>query len=145
MSLPSSSTTADPNLTPISTTPTPTPTPPLTTVPAPTSTTEESNLSTTTTSASNLLPPASTSMSLSLSPSPSPDADANDNNHDDDDGVSPAELSAVVDGLLDSLTNKFSGVSKEIFGKMDDMARRLDALEELVQQSQQGQSQNSVQ
>ena len=44
---------------------------------------------------------------------------AGDNNDDGGGGggVSPSELSAVVDGLLDSLTNKFSCVSKEMFGK----------------------------
>ncbi|KAI9850065.1 MAG: hypothetical protein M1838_006145 [Thelocarpon superellum] len=45
----------------------------------------------------------------------------------------PAELTAVVDELLDSLSSKFSSVSSEIFNKMDDMSRRLDSLEETLQ------------
>ncbi|CAD6506075.1 BgTH12-07006 [Blumeria graminis f. sp. triticale] len=39
------------------------------------------------------------------------------------------DLSAVVDELLNSLSNKFAGVSSEIFAKMDDISRRLDNLE----------------
>lgn len=45
----------------------------------------------------------------------------------------PAELSAVVDELLNSLTSKFSGVSSELFAKMDEMSRRLDSLEATLQ------------
>ncbi|KIN05004.1 hypothetical protein OIDMADRAFT_17807, partial [Oidiodendron maius Zn] len=41
------------------------------------------------------------------------------------DSSAPAELSAVVDELLNSLSNKFAGVSSEIFAKMDEMSRRL--------------------
>jgi len=41
----------------------------------------------------------------------------------------PAELTAVVDDLLDSLSAKFASVSTEIFEKMDAMSKRLDALE----------------
>ena len=33
------------------------------------------------------------------------------------DASAPAELSAVVDDLLNSLSNKFAGVSSEIFAK----------------------------
>ncbi|PYH78762.1 hypothetical protein BO82DRAFT_394454 [Aspergillus uvarum CBS 121591] len=40
-----------------------------------------------------------------------------------------SELNAAVDDLLDQLQHKFDGVSREIFGKLDDMARRLDELE----------------
>ncbi|KAH6680538.1 putative heat shock factor-binding protein 1 [Halenospora varia] len=51
----------------------------------------------------------------------------------------PAELSAVVDELLNSLSNKFAGVSSEIFAKMDEMSRRLDNLEAQLQaNSEQG-------
>ncbi|QKX59272.1 uncharacterized protein TRUGW13939_06404 [Talaromyces rugulosus] len=39
------------------------------------------------------------------------------------------ELAAAVDELLDQLQNKFDNVSTEVFGKLDDMARRLDDLE----------------
>jgi heat shock factor-binding protein 1 len=34
-----------------------------------------------------------------------------------------------VDDLLDQLQHKFDTVSREMFGKFDDMARRLDELE----------------
>lgn len=40
-----------------------------------------------------------------------------------------AELTAAVEELLNSLSNKFAGVSSEIFAKMDEMSRRLDNLE----------------
>ncbi|KAE8451004.1 hypothetical protein EG329_005444 [Mollisiaceae sp. DMI_Dod_QoI] len=50
----------------------------------------------------------------------------------------PAELSAVVDELLNTLSNKFAGVSSEIFAKMDEMARRLDNLETQLQSGTQG-------
>ncbi|KAI1005753.1 hypothetical protein K3495_g2467 [Podosphaera aphanis] len=46
--------------------------------------------------------------------------------------ASPTELSIVVDELLNSLSNKFAGVSSEIFAKMDDMSRRLDNLESIM-------------
>ncbi|SPN98938.1 uncharacterized protein DNG_01977 [Cephalotrichum gorgonifer] len=42
---------------------------------------------------------------------------------------SRAELNAAVEDLLNSLSNKFAGVSSEIFAKMDEMSRRLDGLE----------------
>ncbi|POS83306.1 hypothetical protein EPUL_003689 [Erysiphe pulchra] len=45
------------------------------------------------------------------------------------DASAPAEFSAVVDDLLNTLSNKFAGVSSEIFAKMDEMSRRLDNLE----------------
>jgi len=50
----------------------------------------------------------------------------------------PAELSAVVDELLNTLSNKFAGVSSEIFAKMDDMSRRLDNLEAQLTSGAQG-------
>ncbi|KAH6636938.1 heat shock factor binding protein 1-domain-containing protein [Chaetomium tenue] len=40
-----------------------------------------------------------------------------------------AELTAQVEDLLNTLSNKFAGVSSEIFAKMDEMSRRLDNLE----------------
>ncbi|KAK4153141.1 hypothetical protein C8A00DRAFT_34152 [Chaetomidium leptoderma] len=39
------------------------------------------------------------------------------------------ELTAQLEDLLNTLSNKFAGVSSEIFAKMDDMSRRLDSLE----------------
>ncbi|KAI0120106.1 heat shock factor binding protein 1-domain-containing protein [Nemania sp. FL0031] len=39
------------------------------------------------------------------------------------------ELTVVVEELLNSLSNKFTTVSSEIFAKMDEMSRRLDSLE----------------
>ncbi|KZZ93534.1 Heat shock factor binding 1 [Ascosphaera apis ARSEF 7405] len=39
------------------------------------------------------------------------------------------QLAVAVDDLLDQLQQKFDKVSAEIFTKMDDMSRRLDALE----------------
>jgi len=45
----------------------------------------------------------------------------------------PSELSAVVDELLNSISNKFAGVSSEVFAKMDEMSRRLDNLEATLQ------------
>ncbi|KAL1966791.1 hypothetical protein VTN77DRAFT_3756 [Rasamsonia byssochlamydoides] len=46
-----------------------------------------------------------------------------------DGGSGAQELAAAVDDLLDQLQHKFDKVSTEIFGKLDDMARRLDELE----------------
>jgi len=54
------------------------------------------------------------------------------------DASAPAELSAVVDELLNSLSNKFAGVSSEIFAKMDEMSRRLDNLEATLQNNAEG-------
>ncbi|KAL3472976.1 heat shock factor binding protein 1-domain-containing protein [Aspergillus californicus] len=39
------------------------------------------------------------------------------------------QLTAAVDDLLDQLQHKFDNVSRDMFGKFDDMARRLDELE----------------
>ncbi|KAI2464879.1 heat shock factor binding protein 1-domain-containing protein [Annulohypoxylon bovei var. microspora] len=50
-----------------------------------------------------------------------------------DTGNGSDELTAVVEELLDSLSNKFTTVSSEIFAKMDDMTRRLDSLESALQ------------
>jgi len=67
-------------------------------------------------------------------------ATANDNrlSTGSNDVSAPAELSAVVDELLNSLSNKFAGVSSEIFAKMDEMSRRLDNLEATLQNSTDG-------
>ncbi|KAI9713057.1 MAG: hypothetical protein M1820_001042 [Bogoriella megaspora] len=48
----------------------------------------------------------------------------------------PAELTAVVDDLLQQLQNKFSSISSDMLAKMDDMSRRLDNLEAAIQASQ---------
>ncbi|KAJ4407650.1 hypothetical protein N0V82_009872 [Gnomoniopsis sp. IMI 355080] len=40
-----------------------------------------------------------------------------------------AELTQQLDELLNTLSNKFAGVSSEIFAKMDEMSRRIDNLE----------------
>ncbi|CAN8095571.1 unnamed protein product [Discula destructiva] len=40
-----------------------------------------------------------------------------------------AELTQQLDDLLNTLSNKFAGVSSEIFAKMDEMSRRIDNLE----------------
>ncbi|KAE8148948.1 heat shock factor binding protein 1-domain-containing protein [Aspergillus avenaceus] len=39
------------------------------------------------------------------------------------------QFNMAVDELLDQLQHKFDNVSREMFGKLDDMARRLDELE----------------
>ncbi|KAL5362721.1 heat shock factor binding protein 1-domain-containing protein [Aspergillus floccosus] len=39
------------------------------------------------------------------------------------------QFTAAVDELLDQLQHKFDTISREMFGKLDDMARRLDELE----------------
>ncbi|KAI1852412.1 hypothetical protein JX265_011045 [Neoarthrinium moseri] len=48
-------------------------------------------------------------------------------------GNSSDELNAVLEDLLNTLSNKFAGVSSEIFAKMDEMSRRLDNLEAALQ------------
>ncbi|KAJ5817679.1 Heat shock factor binding 1 [Penicillium robsamsonii] len=39
------------------------------------------------------------------------------------------QLAAAVDDLLNELQSKFDAVSTEMFGKLDDMTKRLDELE----------------
>ncbi|KAK7403299.1 hypothetical protein QQX98_010924 [Neonectria punicea] len=46
-----------------------------------------------------------------------------------------ADVTAAVEDLLNSLSNKFAGVSSEIFAKMDEMSRRLDNLEASLQEN----------
>ncbi|KAF2676033.1 hypothetical protein K458DRAFT_322946, partial [Lentithecium fluviatile CBS 122367] len=46
---------------------------------------------------------------------------------------SSTELAQVVDDLLTQLNTKFSAVSSELLGKMDDMSKRLDSLEATIQ------------
>ncbi|ORY71873.1 heat shock factor binding protein 1-domain-containing protein [Pseudomassariella vexata] len=57
--------------------------------------------------------------------------------------TSSDELTAVVEDLLSSLSNKFAGVSSEIFAKMDEMSRRLDNLEAALQANQKSNDSNS--
>ncbi|KAJ2904848.1 heat shock factor binding 1 [Zalerion maritima] len=56
----------------------------------------------------------------------------NDNSLNTSSDDARAELNAAVEELLNSLSNKFAGVSSEIFAKMDEMTRRLDNLEAAV-------------
>ncbi|KAK4137878.1 hypothetical protein BT67DRAFT_439102 [Trichocladium antarcticum] len=53
-----------------------------------------------------------------------PSQTANTNNDD-----ARGALTAQLEDLLNTLSNKFAGVSSEIFAKMDEMSRRLDNLE----------------
>ncbi|KAI5362143.1 Putative Heat shock factor binding 1 [Septoria linicola] len=53
----------------------------------------------------------------------------NVNTADSTSETKPSELVAVVDDLLNSLSSKFNNVSTEMLGKLDDMSKRLDALE----------------
>ncbi|KJZ74240.1 hypothetical protein HIM_06471 [Hirsutella minnesotensis 3608] len=46
-----------------------------------------------------------------------------------------AEVTAAVEELLNSLSNKFASISSEIFAKMDEMSRRLDNLEAALKES----------
>ncbi|KAH8790174.1 heat shock factor binding protein 1-domain-containing protein [Hyaloscypha finlandica] len=70
--------------------------------------------------------------------SSSPNANRQSVNSTTTDASASAELSAVVDELLNSLSNKFAGVSSEIFAKMDEMSRRLDNLEATLQSGVEG-------
>ncbi|ROW15847.1 hypothetical protein VPNG_02439 [Cytospora leucostoma] len=54
-------------------------------------------------------------------------ADANNQPSTADDAR--ADLTQQLDDLLNTLSNKFAGVSSEIFAKMDEMSRRIDTLE----------------
>ncbi|KAL4920421.1 heat shock factor binding protein 1-domain-containing protein [Aspergillus aurantiobrunneus] len=54
----------------------------------------------------------------------SPSVPANQQNTD-----AQGQFTAAVDDLIDQLQHKFDNVSREMFGKFDDMARRLDELE----------------
>jgi len=69
-------------------------------------------------------------------PSSSPSNNRLSTNSTTTDASAPAELSVVVDELLNSLSNKFAGVSSEIFAKMDEMSRRLDNLEATLQNTE---------
>ncbi|KAK8041278.1 hypothetical protein PG994_014285 [Apiospora phragmitis] len=67
---------------------------------------------------------------------------ANNNNNNKEETPSD-ELTAVVEELLNSLSNKFAGVSSEIFAKMDEMSRRLDNLESALKANQASDSASS--
>ncbi|KAM0290321.1 hypothetical protein ACHAO9_005098 [Fusarium lateritium] len=63
---------------------------------------------------------------------PKPDSTANNKPENPSDDAR-ADVTAAVEELLNSLSNKFAGVSSEIFAKMDEMSRRLDNLEAALQ------------
>ncbi|KAM0204380.1 hypothetical protein ACHAPA_005628 [Fusarium lateritium] len=63
---------------------------------------------------------------------PKPDSTANNKPENPSDDAR-ADVTAAVEELLNSLSNKFAGVSSEIFAKMDEMSRRLDNLESALQ------------
>ncbi|EHK50661.1 uncharacterized protein TrAtP1_011191 [Trichoderma atroviride] len=54
-----------------------------------------------------------------------------------------ADVTAAVEDLLNTLSNKLSGVSSEIFAKMDEMSRRLDSLEAALLESKKNKEANS--
>ncbi|KAM3525333.1 hypothetical protein NHJ13051_004028 [Beauveria bassiana] len=54
------------------------------------------------------------------------------NNSGDD---ARTEFNAAVEELLNTIQNKFAGVSSEIFAKLDDMSSRLDKLEAELRES----------
>ncbi|KAL7925391.1 hypothetical protein ACQKWADRAFT_283884 [Trichoderma austrokoningii] len=56
---------------------------------------------------------------------------------------SNADVTAAVEDLLNTLSNKLSGVSSEIFAKMDEMSRRLDSLEAALLESKKNKEANS--
>lgn len=63
-----------------------------------------------------------------------PKLDINEHSDRNDPAESaPSELVAQVDDLLNQLSSKFSNLSGEILGKMDEMSRRLDNLEATIQ------------
>ncbi|KAK1990531.1 heat shock factor binding protein 1 [Colletotrichum falcatum] len=55
-----------------------------------------------------------------------PDSSANQSAASED---PKTDVNAAVEELLNTISNKFAGVSSEIFAKMDEMSRRLDNLE----------------
>ncbi|KAF4331896.1 heat shock factor binding 1 [Fusarium beomiforme] len=65
---------------------------------------------------------------------PQPASTANNKSENTSDDAR-ADVTAAVEELLNSLSNKFAGVSSEIFAKMDEMSRRLDNLEAALQES----------
>ncbi|KAL0944020.1 heat shock factor binding protein 1 [Colletotrichum truncatum] len=56
-----------------------------------------------------------------------PDSSANQSAANSEDAK--GDVNAAVEELLNTISNKFAGVSSEIFAKMDEMSRRLDNLE----------------
>ncbi|KAF4985452.1 hypothetical protein FGRMN_11203 [Fusarium graminum] len=71
---------------------------------------------------------------------PKPDSTANNKPENPSDDAR-ADVTAAVEELLNSLSNKFAGVSSEIFAKIltlyqvDEMSRRLDNLESALQEN----------
>ncbi|EGD89719.1 hypothetical protein H112_03352 [Trichophyton rubrum D6] len=63
-------------------------------------------------------------------------ASPNDDQQTSQQGVadenSAQQLVTAVDELLDQLQNRFENVSTEILGKLDDMSRRIDELENSI-------------
>ncbi|OAL69053.1 hypothetical protein A7D00_6810 [Trichophyton violaceum] len=63
-------------------------------------------------------------------------ASPNDDQQTSQQGVadenSAQHLVTAVDELLDQLQNRFENVSTEILGKLDDMSRRIDELENSI-------------
>ncbi|KAK2742096.1 heat shock factor binding protein 1 [Colletotrichum kahawae] len=55
------------------------------------------------------------------------------------------DVNAAVEELLNTISNKFAGVSSEIFAKLDEMSRRLDNLEAalLANKEKEGSSKSS--
>ncbi|KAL1869710.1 hypothetical protein VTK73DRAFT_3014 [Phialemonium thermophilum] len=66
--------------------------------------------------------------------------DSSKNEADTTSSDAHAELTAHIEDLLNTLSNKFSGVSSEIFAKMDEMSRRLDNLEAQLKATNEGNS-----
>lgn len=64
-----------------------------------------------------------------------PDSSLNTNKPDNTSDDARADVTAAVEDLLNTLSNKFAGVSSEIFAKLDEMSRRLDNLEAALQES----------
>lgn len=69
-------------------------------------------------------------------------SNSNANNNDSSQTMSSddarADLTAQLDDLLNTVSNKFAGVSSEIFAKMDEMSRRLDNLEAALKSKEDG-------
>ncbi|KAH7318608.1 heat shock factor binding protein 1 [Stachybotrys elegans] len=60
---------------------------------------------------------------------------SNDANQPEPQDNPQTDVAAAVEELLNTLSNKFAGVSSEIFAKMDDISRRLDRLEAAMKEN----------
>ncbi|KAM5430006.1 hypothetical protein McanMca71_006398 [Microsporum canis] len=65
----------------------------------------------------------------------SPNTDPQSSQKGASDENSAQQLVTAVDELLDQLQNRFENVSTEILGKLDDMSRRIDELENSIASS----------